>query len=265
MTTELFYFTGTGNGLHVAKSIKKSLEKISHETKLIPINTLNLSNEIRSTADRVGLIYPTYAVAAPTIVKTFANQLRVLPGAYTFLYAHNGSGYSGTALTSITNILAQNDIQISNAFESHFPSNSAVMTYTPEKLKAVLLKGEESLQLNIPAIIDKVSRDIPKPSMMTQITGQIGESLGGVLENYIGFKVIQANDECIGCSVCSKVCPKENIEMQGGKPVFDKKCEMCFSCINSCPKKSLAFKKMNRSKNMSYRHPEVKVTELMYR
>jgi len=265
MTTELYYFTGTGNGLHVAKSIKKSLEAISQETKLIPINTLNLSNVIYSNADRVGVIYPTYAVTAPAIVKSFAKQLRVSPNAYTFLYAHSGSGSTGVAIPVIENILAQNDVRVSNVFGTHFPSNSAVMTYTPEKLSSTLSKAEESVQLNLTSIMDMVSREMPKPNRLKGISYQIVESLGAATENALGFKIIQANDDCVGCSLCSKVCPKANIEMKDSKPVFEKKCEMCFSCINNCPKKSLAFKKMNRKKLLSYRHPEVTVTELMYR
>lgn len=265
MRTELYYFTGTGNGLHVAKSIKKSLEKISQEAKLIPINTLNLSNTIYSSADRVGVIYPTYAMTAPAIVKSFAKQLRVSSDAYTFLYAHCGGGGSGIAVSAIANILEQNDIRVSNAFETLFPSNSALINYTPEKLRSTLSKADDSIQLNLPSIIGMVSREMPKPSLLKKIPNLISESLGVVMENALQFKNIQANDDCVGCSVCSKVCPQANIEMQDGKPVFDKNCEMCFSCINNCPKKALGYKKMNRKKLLSYRHPEVEVTELMYR
>ncbi len=264
MRTELYYFTGTGNGLHVAKSIKKSLENLNQETKLIAINTLDLSSSVESSAERVGIIYPTYAMTSPTIVKEFAQQLNVSTNAYTFIYAHCGGG-TGNAIPSITSILTNKGITVSNTFETHFPSNSAIVNYTPEKLEKALKDSEDSIKKNIPLIVNGALDEVQKTTALKQVGLNLGEKVFGAMESFMQFKNIAANEDCIGCGVCEKVCPQANIQIQSGKPVFSDNCEICFSCINNCPKKSLASKKMKRANNMSYRHPEVELKELMYR
>lgn len=265
MSTELYYFTGTGNGLHVAKSIKKSLEKVNQDAKLIAINTLDLSKEINTNAKRVGLIYPTYAMSSPAIVKEFARKLRVSSDSYTFLYAHCGGGGTGGAITSVVDILYKNDIRLSNTFEAVFPSNSALFTYTDEKLNTVISKADLSIKKNLSLIVDMEIREIAPTSSLMKIPSKLGGKVAGLMEGMLQFKNINSNDDCVGCSLCQKVCPMNNIEMKEKRPEFSNNCEMCFSCINNCPKKALKYKTMKTQKMMSYRHPEVEIKELMYR
>ena len=265
MTNELYYFTGTGNGLHIAKSIKKSLSEVNQDAVLIPINTLDLTKKIHSSAERVGIIYPTYAMTAPEIVKSFAKRLRVSNGSYMFLYGHSGGAGASGSTYSIQRILSENRIKVSNTFETKFPSNSTVFKYTPEKLQSVLNESEVSIKSNMKPIVDKASQVLAQPNVIKNISNSISKTIAGASENMLQFKVIDSNEDCIGCSVCAKVCPVENIEMKAGKPEFKDHCQMCFACINQCPKKALAFGKMKKEKLLSYRHPEVELKELMYR
>lgn len=265
MKTELYYFTGTGNGLHIAKSIKKIIQNVEQEVNLIPINTLNLSKKIKTSAERVGIIFPTYALSAPAIVKSFANQLQVSNNSYVFLYAHSGGGGASGSLYSINQILSKNGVKISNTFETTFPSNSVLLTYTSGKLDNVLEKADVSLKNNINSIINKESRHIPKPNVFKNVSATLTKKIAAAGEKMMQFKVITPDDACNGCSTCQRVCPVENIELKNGKPVFGKNCEMCMSCVNQCPKKSLAYGKMKKKKLLSYRHPEVQLKELMYR
>jgi len=264
MKTELYYFTGTGNGLHIAKSVKESLVQRHQAVELVPINTLDLSQALHSSANRIGIIYPTYAMTAPAIVKKFAEKLRVSSKSYVFTYAHCGGGGAGGATASIVDILSDNGIIVTNTFQTTFPSNSTLFKYTNEKLESILSKSEVSVKENVRAIIDRVKNIRPKSNSLNRASRKVSGIFSAALENYLQFKVIEANDNCNGCSICSKVCPMENIEMNG-KPQFKSNCEMCFACINNCPQKSLGFKKMNRKDFKPYRHPNVNVKELMYR
>jgi len=264
MTTQLFYFTGTGNGLHVAKSIKVKLEQAGDLVELIPLNTLNLNNNIIATAKTVGLIYPTYAMSAPNIVQEFAKKLQVKDGTYLFTYAHCGGGGASGAVAVVSDILTNRGLKVSNTFTTTFPSNSTLFKYTDEKLRVVLEKSDHAIGKNI-AIIIKRSENIWKVSNpLKKASLAMNGLFMNALEGYMQFDVIEADEACVGCGVCSKVCPVENIVMEG-KPSFDSKCEMCLSCVNNCPKRSLAFKRMNKKTFKPYRHPEVKIAEIMYR
>ena len=48
---------------------------------------------------------------------------------------------------------------------------------------------------------------------------------------------------CIGCGVCTQVCPRGNYELtsQGVKTEGD--CDFCFACIQNCPQKAIVFAK----------------------
>jgi len=265
MKTELYYFTGTGNGLHIAKSIQKKLIANNEDVILKAINTLNLTEPITTTAERVGIIYPTYALTAPAIVKEFAHQLRVSAAANIFLYSHCGGGSSGDSIYSISKILFDNGLQVSNAFEAVYPSNSAVMTYDDQKLEKVLSKAETTLQNHLELIEKGIHQPLPKPNTMKDISSVVMGKIAGMSEDYLQFKVISHDEACVGCKTCSKVCPVENISMENKRPTFGSKCEMCLSCVNQCPKQSLRYGRMKKEKLLSYRHPDVALKELMYR
>jgi ferredoxin len=72
MFSEIYYFSGTGNSLAVARMInEKSIEK----SEIIPIP--NEKPVIK--ADRVGLVFPVYCHKIPDIVKQFILQIVTLP------------------------------------------------------------------------------------------------------------------------------------------------------------------------------------------
>ena len=42
-------------------------------------------------------------------------------------------------------------------------------------------------------------------------------------------------DKCVGCSKCVKLCPTENITMEGKKAKASDRCTVCYRCVNACP------------------------------
>ncbi len=108
----IILFYSTGNGLHITKSIQKKLIENNENVTRIAINTLDLTKPITTTAKHIGIIYPTYALTAPAIVKEFANRLQVSSSPYVFLYAHCGGGAAADSIYSINRILYDNGIHV---------------------------------------------------------------------------------------------------------------------------------------------------------
>lgn len=53
-----------------------------------------------------------------------------------------------------------------------------------------------------------------------------------------------ADDKCISCGLCAKICPEEAIVIRNGKPEWIKrKCQHCTACINRCPAKAIQYGK----------------------
>jgi ferredoxin len=52
-------------------------------------------------------------------------------------------------------------------------------------------------------------------------------------------KKIKVSSTCKGCGLCATKCPRGNIIMEKGRPVFHDRCVMCLGCIYRCPEKAL--------------------------
>ncbi|MFZ5595498.1 MAG: 4Fe-4S binding protein [Bacillota bacterium] len=54
---------------------------------------------------------------------------------------------------------------------------------------------------------------------------------------------LTVNDSCVGCKVCSRVCPMqlEPYRYMSGGVMGDRDCIKCSTCVAACPKKALTF------------------------
>ena len=71
MSTEIYYFSGTGNSLHVAKELQKRIP----ETELIPIVSLLDKDVIKTSGQTVGFVFPVHALTIPVAVKKFLRKI----------------------------------------------------------------------------------------------------------------------------------------------------------------------------------------------
>ena len=51
-------------------------------------------------------------------------------------------------------------------------------------------------------------------------------------------------EKCIGCGRCAESCPRQVIQIQGGKASIDlKNCISCFCCQEMCPVGAVAIRR----------------------
>lgn len=255
MKTTIYYFSGTGNSLKVAKDIASQLE----DTQLIQICKNNMGiNKIPS--GKVGIVFPVYVSGMPILVKEFIKEIQIPKNAYVFTVVTFGLA-AGAAISQLENQLAYKDVKLSAAFKMRMPGNYQVM-YAPfsEKKQKEYFKNEEE---KITQIVKSINNN-----EIIKFSG-VGESImkivGGVLYSsfspYEKDKNYWTDEKCNGCGICSKVCPVNNIKMMDNIPQWQNNCEQCVACMQWCPQKSIQYKKAT-IKRGRYHHPDVKVNEL---
>ena len=73
------------------------------------------------------------------------------------------------------------------------------------------------------------------------------------------------SDRCVGCGICTRVCPKGCIALKDGRPVFGiSGCIGCMACIHACPQKAIGFAVLKeKNPDARWRHPRIALTEII--
>lgn len=256
MTTELYYFSGTGNSLYIAKKIASAFP----DADLISIGTLDLTRPVQTAAHNIGIVFPVYFMELPAIVKKFLTMLEVTNKPYVFTIANFGE-QGGNALFNSRAILEKRHIEVAKTFSLVFPDNSIIYPTPNEKIPMLLENAEHQLKDVIESILKKEKGPYPNHKIGLQIVSNIALKLA---VPFLGFKNLQINSEkCSQCGLCSKVCPVENISHTADYPQMSQQCEMCFACLHHCPEEAIRFKKMKPQTGYQYTNPNITIKEML--
>jgi NAD-dependent dihydropyrimidine dehydrogenase PreA subunit len=259
MKTTIYYFTGTGNSLKMARDLAQRLDS----TELIPIAGLVDSASVSASADRVGIVCPVYMWGLPLIVQDFAKKLMVDTGSYLFGIVTYG-GFPAATLKQLNRLLNQSGLRLSAGYGIHMPGNYTPMygAFSKEKQEKLFSKGRKRLE-SIAEIIraGKVARVESSFFLANLLFSKLIYQACSPKITYMdkGFWV---NEKCDSCGICAKVCPVYNIEMKEGKPEWQHHCQQCLACLHWCPLEAIEFGKKTPGRKR-YRHPEIQVSDIV--
>ncbi|CEG11433.1 Ferredoxin (fragment) [groundwater metagenome] len=86
MSTEIYYFSGTGNSLFIAKELKNLIP----DTELIPIVRAIMDNNFVTKAENIGFVFPTHGLTIPIPIRIFLKKIDVTSSNYFFAVATRG-------------------------------------------------------------------------------------------------------------------------------------------------------------------------------
>jgi len=275
MKVNLYYFSGTGNSLFIAKTIQEGIleercavtgirNDMDIVVAILPIQKFANCKAINDQSDIVGIIYPTYFLDAPDVVKQFARKLTIRKGCYLFLYSSYGETL-GNALHNMNRLFEPGQVRAN--YEVVLPDNSIIFESKKEEIPKMLEAGETIIRSHAREIYHQIITPQSPYSLQHHLAANVMKPFA---RRGLGFKKLKVNQEkCNHCGLCEKLCPMRNISMANNlsiskTPAFGKACESCFSCVHYCPQEAIRYQRMSKKKtDFQYRHPQIRVKEMI--
>jgi ferredoxin len=254
--TTLYYFTGTGNSLAVARAIAAGLGGAT----LIPIASLDRTARITVPTEKVGIVCPVYFYTVPLIVREVLARLDLSKVRYTFLVLTMG-GLPGLAVEHAEECLAKSGGRLDAAFPIRMLGNY-IAEYNVRRERAV-----QAMLLRTKRRVAEVVEAVGSKRTHVKHGGPVGRALSRAMFALLGRRFLAAcrmldrrftvDSTCIHCGTCARVCPVENVRLVEGRPTWLGHCEQCFACIHFCPVAAIQIRGKNTRARGRYHHPDV--------
>lgn len=257
MNTQIFYFSGTGNSLAVAKQLSGHLP----DSQLIPIAQVWQQNQVVVENGQVGLVFPLYFWGLPYIVRDFVRKLDVRQARYRFAVVTRGWPIPGGALRQLNQSFKGQNAALQAGWYVNLPDNDILLADgLPEAKRQVMYQRAQQK-------VQQIARQVQQ-----QAHGIAWEPLAPFrpVAQQLFFNHVDTSDrrftvsaECNSCGICQKVCPVKNIALSAGaQPHWQHRCQQCLACLHLCPQQAIEYGTATRGRTR-FHHPAVTLKELM--
>ncbi|MDR0455158.1 MAG: EFR1 family ferrodoxin [Treponema sp.] len=249
ISTTIYWFSGTGNSLYVAKRLTAGLggASIVSMASGVPVEAVGGDGE------KLGFVFPSYYCNLPRIVRAFAENLKIRDRTYLFAIVTMG-GLGQGSIAELESLLKKKNLELSYGRGIHTPANY-IIRYNPAdkaKMEGKLNKVNEKIKF-ISSQINFGVRSVKKIRLSTNYLYKNIENLDSQF---------YAENTCASCGQCAKLCPAANIKIDNGKPLWLHHCEHCVACISWCPKEAIQYGGQTKTRRR-YRNPKISANEMI--
>ncbi|CCY37643.1 putative uncharacterized protein [Tannerella sp. CAG:118] len=261
----IFYFTGTGNCLYIARQLADD------GTELLSIPQMVRHGKYNFEANEIGIVYPVYGHMPPYMVRQFI-QTAKLKADYKFAVLTYGARKCNSV--EIWDEISQRG--------GHVFDYIGTIVMVDNWLPNFDMNEQMKMDKRIPENLQKITADISgrrrwhEPVTEEERRQHQGFMRRSGLDPEVGFlmkseKCFIVTDACIDCGICTYVCPRGNYELASRGVQMSGDCEFCFACIQNCPQKAIQFRRSEdgsfpdgteKNPNARYRNEHISLMDL---
>ena len=247
----VFYFTATGNSLYVAKQLEKD-----------PVSIAQAVHDRESVyeAEKIGIVSPVFGHEVPALVREFLER-SVFQTPYFYMVLTYGNRHGGAAE------LAE---QMLDQIGIH-PSYINVLLMADNFLPAFDMDKQRMLDKKVDEHLKAIREDIESGK---QYIAPVTDTDRAAHREYLAgrakmpkdafSKLYRITEECIGCRICSKVCPKNCFTIEGQKSTWHPEgCITCMACIHACPMMAIQMNMPEPNPKARYRNEHISICEIV--
>lgn len=247
----VFYFTGTGNSLYVAKQITEPP---------ISIPQVMGQGSMTFTADSIGVVAPVYGHEVPPMVKEFLEKA-TFTTEYFYMILTYGNRHGGAAELA-QQLCQQSGIQ---------PAYINVVLMADNWLPSFDMEEQKQMDKNVEGQVSTILADIKsRKRMIAPVTDQDRAAHQEFLSRMSQMPpdawqhLLRVTEDCVGCGICEKVCPSGFIRVAEGKAThIPGNCQTCLACIHACPNKAIQLTIPEKNPDARYRNPHISLQEII--
>lgn len=257
----IFYFSGTGNSLWVAKTLGKALDE-----PLVP-----MADALKSGKDelvypvhpkeKILFVYPVHSWGPAVPVARFVSRLTLAGYAGEPVFSVSTCGDEcGYAERLLGKLLARRNLTLTASYSVTMPNNYILLPGFDVDSKEVEERKLREAPARVAEIAEAIGQGRTDGEELYHTGGLPGLKSYGVYPLFthlvIGRNSFRATEACISCGLCERICPTETITLKGGKPLWADTCVQCVACIHRCPVRAIEYGRETLKKGR-YHHPDI--------
>jgi ferredoxin len=222
----VFCFSATGNSLYAARCL---------DSEVVSIPQLMDRDNLSFRAERIGIVAPIYGHEMPEMVKEFIRRADFDTG-YLYLVLTYGCRHASAVE------LAENVFRKAGKRPDYIHTLLMVDNFLP----AFDMWQQMNLDKDVEGQIRSIRRDVENQKQEIEaVTPEDREAHASYLETVhhmpeTVWADFRFTEECIGCGICTKVCPAGCIRLEHGRAVrTGRNCQACMACIHACPETAI--------------------------